>query len=307
MAVVLITGGTGLVGRALSAMLAAKGYEIIILTRDAGKTNDACQKAGWDPANGTIDLEALQRADYIVNLAGAGVADKRWTTKRKQEIVDSRINSGELIAKTLANHPNKVRAVIQASAMGWYGDDSRLNGRDSFSEEIGAAPGFFGETCQAWEQSIAPITHLGKRLVIFRIGLVLDKKGGAFKEFTLPLKAGIAAVLGEGTQMQSWIHINDLCRMFIFAIENDQLEGVYNAVAPKPVSNKILITNIAQHLKGSFFISINVPAFLLKMAVGEMGGELLKSLTVSATRIRNAGFQFVFPSVEAAVKELTKK
>lgn len=308
MAVVLIAGGTGLVGRALSQMLADKGYEIIVLTRSSkGKTSGSFEKASWNPDKGTIDVEAVQRADYIVNLAGAGVADKRWSKKRKQEILNSRVLSGQLIAKALKEHPNKVKAVIQASAMGWYGEDSRLKGEESFSEEVSAASDFFGQTCQAWEQSIEPVAVLGKRLVILRIGLVLDKGGGAFKEFVRPLKAGIAAILGNGTQMQSWIHVKDLCRMFVFAIENVELNGVYNAVAPKPVNNKTLITKIAQQLKGSFYIPVNVPAFVLKMAVGEMSSELLKSINVSAERMRNAGFQFVFPSLESALVDLTKK
>ncbi len=302
MPVVLIAGGTGLVGRALSAMLTGKGYEVIILTR--GRAGNG--KAKWDPEKGTMPLDEIQQADYIVNLAGAGVADKRWNKKRKEEITGSRVNSAKLIAQTLANHPNKIRAVIQASAMGWYGDDSRLGEKQAFSEEMDAAPGFFGETCRAWEDAITPVTRLGKRLVILRIGLVLDETGGAFKEFTRSIKGGIAAVLGNGTQMQSWIHIKDLCRMFLFAIENPQLEGVYNAVAPHPVSNKVLVTTIAQQLKGSFFIPVNVPPFILKMMLGEMSSELLKSLTVSCDKIKNAGFQFVFPSIEPAVLELTK-
>lgn len=302
MPVVLIAGGTGLVGRALSAMLAGKGYEVIILTRG----NAGNGRAKWDPEKGSISAEAIQQADYIVNLAGAGVADKRWSKKRKKEIVDSRVNSAKLIAQTLTNHPNKVRAVIQASAMGWYGDDSRLGENKAFSEEMDAAPDFFGETCRTWENAITPVIGLGKRLVILRIGLVLDRTGGAFKAFARPVKGGIAAVLGNGTQMQSWIHIKDLCRMFVFAIENAQAEGIYNAVAPNPVSNRVLVTQMAQQIKGSFFIPVSVPRFMLKIIAGEVSNELLKSLTVSCDKIKNAGFHFVFPSIGAALAELTK-
>ena len=303
MAVVLIAGGTGLVGRALSAMLSEKGYEVIILSRSKA-ADSPYTFATWDPAAGIIDVKALQRADYIVNLSGAGVAEKRWSRKRKQQIRSSRVDSSRLIAASLAKYPNKVQAVIQASAMGWYGDDSRLNGCPSFTENVPPADSFFGETCAAWEESIQPVTGLGKRLVILRTGLVLDREGGALKEFARPVKFGIAAIMGNGNQVQSWIHISDLCRMFIFAIEDPRTEGVYNAVSPKPVSNKVLITRLATSLKGSFYIPLNVPSSVLKILLGEMGGELLKSLTISCDKIREAGFRFVYPSIESAMNEL---
>lgn len=309
MATVLITGGTGLIGNRLTGLLIEKGYQVIILTRNKKKQNkDNASNpsyAIWNPAKGIIDAEAIQEADYIINLAGAGIADKRWTAKRKMVIAESRIKSGQLIVKALTENANKVKAVVNASAMGWYGDDSRLQKQyKSFTEEMPAAPGFMGQTCKAWEESIEPVTAIGKRLVKIRTGLVLSIKGGALKEFARTVRFGIAAILGNGKQMQSWIHIEDICRIYIHAIENEQINGAYNAVAPKPVDNKTLVIELAKKMKGSFYVAAFVPRFILKWMLGEMSTELVKSLTLNDDKIRATGFQFIFPSVEAALNDL---
>ena len=309
MATVLITGGTGLIGSRLTGLLIEKGYQVIILTRNKKKQNKANvynpSYATWNLAKGVIDTGAIQEADYIINLSGAGIADKRWTTKRKIEIAESRIKSGQLIVRALKENANKVKAVINASAMGWYGDDSHLQkGDKSFTEDMPAAPGFMGQTCKAWEESIEPVTAIGKRLVKLRTGLVLSTKGGALKSFARPISFGIATILGNGKQMQSWIHIDDICRIYIHAIENEQINGAYNAVAPRPVDNKTLVIELAKKMKGSFYIAAFVPRFILKWVLGELSTELLKSLTLNDDKIRATGFQFIFPSVEAALNDL---
>lgn len=309
MATVLITGGTGLIGSRLSNLLTERGYHVIILTRNkkAGNKNDRSgpRYSLWDPAKGEIDIAAVQEADYIISLAGAGIAGKRWTAKRKMAIAESRIKGGQLIVKTLKENTNKVKAVISASAMGWYGDDSRLkNNETAFTEEMPSAPGFLGETCKAWEESIEPITATGKRLVKIRTGLVLSMAGGALKEFIRPVRLGIAAILGSGRQMQSWIHIDDICRIYIHAVENDTVQGAYNAAAPAPVEHRTLVTALAQKMKGSFFITAFVPPFLLKWILGEMSTELLKGITLNSDKIRHTGFQFLFPSLESALNDL---
>lgn len=306
MAVVLISGGTGLIGSRLSQLLVEKGHEVIILTRNmAKKRNSSYAFALWNPDEGTMDLDALARADYIVNLAGEGIADKRWSPQRQKVIVESRVKSGQLIVKVLRDNPNKVKAVINASAMGWYGDDALLkNGQKAFTEEMPAAAGFLGETCAAWEASIDQVTELNKRLVKIRVGLVLSREGGALKEFLKPVRLGFAAVLGSGKQMQSWIHIDDVCRIFMYAIENERISGVYNGVAPTPVDHKTLILALAKQMKGSFFITMHVPSFVLKWMLGKMSEELLKGLTVSCDKIRKEGFQFQFPSIESAAQNL---
>lgn len=306
---VLITGGTGLVGTAVKSLLESKGYEVILLTRS--KTPIKGQ-AHWDINAGTIDSDAIAAADYIIHLAGAGVADKRWSKARKQEILDSRTKSSALLVKALTETPNKVKAVISASAIGWYGPDQN-NGDNhlaaqGFVETDPSYPDFLGTTCAAWEASIAPVTSnepgLQKRLVCLRTGIVLSKQGGALKEFLKPLAVRMAAVLGNGKQMISWIDVRDLAKMFVYAIEHENLSGSYNAVAPSPVSNKTLTQTLAKVLYGKFYITTYVPSFILKIMLGEMSIEVLKSTTVSAQKIQNTGFVFDYPEITKSLSSL---
>jgi uncharacterized protein len=316
MPTVLITGGTGMIGTALSRHLLSEGYNVIILSRNPRETavrhNLGTERrifrssgnlfySRWDIDKMTIDPAALKEADYVIHLAGAGVADKRWTEARKKEILESRTMSSALLLKCLQHHPNKVKAVISASAIGWYGPD---NGK-VFTEEDPAANDFLGQTCVAWENSIQPVVELGKRLVKLRLGIVLSDEGGALKEFKKPLALGVAAILGNGKQMTSWIHIDDLCRGFLFAIENRELEGVYNLAAPEPVDNKTLTLELAQKRNGKAYISFNVPSSILKLALGEMSVEILKSATVSSLKIQQAGFNFIYPNIKSAIRNLS--
>lgn len=313
MATVLITGGTGTVGTRLTELLMHKGYSVIIVGRGGnhkkvvdttGTTNTNLRYAQWNIANQTIDDWAIREADFIVHLAGAGVADQRWSAARKKEIADSRIQSGNLLVKALKDIPNQVQAVVSSSAIGWYGPDPLNN--PGFSEEAPACNDFLGTTCKAWEESINPVQSLGKRLVIFRTGIVLSNAGGALVEFKKPLMARTAAILGSGKQMISWIHIDDLCYQFIYGIENKDLQGIYNAVAPNPVNNKKLTLTLAQKMCGSFYLPFYVPSFVLKMVLGEMSIEILKSATVSSKKIRDAGFVFQYPTIEKALDNLIK-
>ena len=307
---VLITGGTGLVGTAVKALLEQKGYEVVLLTRSKTPTKG---QAHWDINAGTIDSTAIAAADYIIHLAGAGVADKRWSASRKQEILDSRTKSSALLVKALQETPNKVKAVISASAIGWYGPDNIDNHNNDLSaqgfvETDPSYPDFLGTTCAAWEASIAPVTAntngLQKRLVCLRTGIVLSKHGGALKEFLKPLAVRMAAVLGNGKQMISWIDVRDLAKMFVYALENENISGSYNAVAPAPVSNKTLTQTLAKVLYGSFYITTYVPSFVLKIMLGEMSIEVLKSTTVSAQKITEAGFVFDYPTITSSLSTL---
>ncbi len=304
METVLITGGTGLIGRKLSGMLVEKGYSVIILSREKKpqQAQSAIQFATWDVEKGYLDKDAVAAADHIIHLAGAGVAEKRWTQKRKQEIILSRTQSSGLLVKSLETVPNKVKTVISASAIGWYGPDKR--GGAPFKEDLPAASDFLGDTCRQWEDSISHVTASGKRLVILRTGIVLANEGGALVEFKKPLKAGIATILGNGRQIVSWIHIDDICRMYLHMLQHSNVAGVFNAVAPTPVSNKELTIQLAKKVRGKAYISLHVPAFALKIALGEMSIEVLKSATVSAAKIRAAGFTFMYPSLEAALQQL---
>ena len=304
---ILITGGTGLVGNALSIMLTEKGYEVTILTRSTNNSSNnlAVDYAHWDINNKYIDPVAISKADYIIHLAGAGVVDKKWTAAYKKEILDSRVKSSELIIHSLQNNPHKVKAIISASAIGWYGPDVKENYQ--FVETDSADNHFLGETCKLWEESIEPATKLGIRVCKIRTGIVLSTKGGALVEFMKPIHLGIAGILGDGKQMVSWIHIEDLCRIFIHAIENEHLNGSYNGVAPSPVSNKTLTIALAKIMKGIFYIPSYVPKFVLKIMMGERSIEVLKSTNVNCDKIRNTGFTFLFPSIEMALKNLLKK
>ncbi len=308
MSTILITGGTGLIGSALTNMLTGKGHKVIILTRTEKHSDDSnISYALWDVKLQKINEKAVSSADYIIHLSGAGVADKRWTSDRKKEIVESRTQGGALLVKALQQMPNKIKAVVSASAIGWYGkDENRPPKKKAFTEDMRANEEFLGETCRLWEESIAPVQQAGKRLVKLRVGIVLSNDGGALPEFKKPVKFGIAGVLGSGKQMISWIHVEDLCRMFTYAIENESLEGAYNAVAPTPVRNKELTLLLAQKMKGKFFVHMHVPVFILKTMLGEMSTEVLKSATVSSEKIRAAGFTFLYPSIESALDNLVK-
>ncbi len=315
MATILLTGGTGLIGSALTKALMKKGYAVIVLSRKKHEkaSNDQLSFAQWDINRQFIDESAFAKADYIIHLAGAGVAEKRWTKKRKQEILDSRVKSSELLVKALNEIPNKVKAVISASAIGWYGADltpgpsPNGEGGRSFVEKDPAANDFLGSTCLQWEKSIDPVTARGKRLVKLRTGIVLSKDGGALKEFIKPLRLGVAAILGNGKQAVSWIHINDLVNLYISAMENESFSGVYNAVAPAPVSNKTLVNTLARERNGRWYLPFRVPSFVLRMVLGEMSIEVLKSATVSSRKIQDAGFQFQYPGISEALKALLTK
>lgn len=311
MSTVLITGGTGMIGKALSALLLQKGYDVIIVTRGSTDKKEAGSPgltyANWNVGKQTIDATAILKADYIIHLAGAGVADKRWSQKRKAEIVESRTQSSALLVKALQENSNQVKAVISASGIGWYGPDPVIPNPRPFAENDPADKDFLGETCRVWEHSIEPVTGIGKRLVKLRTGIVLSTTGGALNEFIKPLQFGIAAILGNGKQIISWIHVDDLCRIYLQAIEDERMQGVYNAVAPATVSNKSFTLALANAVKGKFYIPVHVPAFVLKTVLGEMSIEVLKSATVSAGKIRDAGFNFIYPSVESAINQLVSK
>lgn len=301
MATILITGGTGMIGKALTRALINKGDRVIILTRKIPNVHygSRVSYAVWDLHRMTIDPKAIAEADHIVHLAGANVGEKRWTGKRKKEIVESRVKSSELLIKVLKETPNKVRSVVSASAIGWYGPDPSVPDPKPFREEDPPFNDFLGNTCIKWEASIEPVTGLGKRLVKYRTGIVLDHHGGALREFEKPLRFRVATVLGSGRQMISWIQVEDLVRAYIYAMENEHMNGVYNAVSPHPLTNKELILEIARAKKGTFYIPVRVPAFALKLALGEMSIEVLKSVTVSSDRLRKEGFTFEYPDLKS--------
>jgi len=303
---VLITGGTGLVGKRLTHHLLEKGYKVIILTRslDAKFNNDKLSYAIWDIKKQVIDINAIQAANTIIHLAGAGVVDKRWTSAYKKEILESRVLSSKLIIDALNKQEHQVKTIVSASAIGWYGAD-KVPGM-YFTESDEPANDFLGQICVAWEQSISVAASMNIRVCKLRAGIVLSDEGGALAEFKKPLRFSVAAILGNGKQVVSWIHIDDLCRMYIYAMENNNINGSYNAVASQPVTNKDLTLTLAKKMKGKFFIPVHVPAFVLKTILGESSIEVLKSATVSNEKIKAAGFDFLYPSIEPALDDLIK-
>jgi uncharacterized protein (TIGR01777 family) len=307
MPTVLITGGTGLLGRAMTDLLTGNGFEVIILTRSLERKTSTknISFALWDVKSGQIDIPALQRADHIIHLAGAGVMDEKWTADYKKEIVESRTESSRLISDTLIKIEHKVQTIVSASAIGWYGEDKFKN--KAFTEDDPADAGFLGDTCRLWEAAITGAENAGVRVCKIRIGILLSNDGGAFAEFVKPLKFGVAAILGNGRQYISWIHIDDVCRIFLHAIENTNMSGSYNAVSPAPVTNEYFIMQTALALKGKDFIAVHIPTFVLKTMLGQRSVEILKSATVSCTKIKTTGFQFLYPSLESALSRLAKK
>lgn len=293
-----------MLGTALSQKLVGDGHKVIILTRTPARANanhPNIRFAKWDVTNGYIDPVAFGEADAIVHLAGAGVVAKPWTDAYKKEIVHSRVRSGQLIVEAIKSLKNKITTVVSASAIGYYGADC---GHAPFVETDAADTAFLGEACRLWEDAIQPVSALGKRLVICRIGIVLANEGGALAEFKKPLMYRTAAVLGNGKQIVSWIHIDDLCRIFTTALADEFMSGVYNAVAPAPVSNKDLTLALAKAMYGNGFIVMPVPDFVLKIMMGDRSIEVLKSTTVSTQKILNHGFQFEYPTIEKAMQQL---
>ena len=311
MPTVLITGGTGLIGTALCKMLTEKGYHVIILTRNKNEhssVNPNVSYAEWNISAQTINAEAVKQADHIIHLAGANVADKRWTKKRKKEIIESRTHSAALLVKAMQENENKVQTVITTSGIGWYGEDNPATlQRGGFIETDPASDDFLGQVCVQWEQSLDPVTSMGKRLLKFRTGVVFSNDGGAMPEFKRPLRTGVATILGSGRQVISWIHVHDVCRLFLHALENKEMNGVYNAVAHQHISNKTLMLELARRTRGKFFLPMHVPSFILKLVLGQLSVEVLKSATVSNEKTRHSGFKFLYPSLEAALNQLQRE
>lgn len=300
-----ITGGTGLVGRHLCRLLAESGYTLIVFTRNPNKNRKYIKNteyAEWNPLKNKIDTGQLSKVEALVHLSGEGIADKRWTEQRKTDIVDSRVIGTEFIAQQLKEHAPNCKVFVGASAIGYYGED---DGKEPFVEVATPANDFLGRTCAKWETASEGITETMRR-VILRFGIVLAKEGGAFKEFHKPMKMGVMPILGSGEQMVSWVHVKDIARMIHFAIQRIEVSGIYNAVAPLPVSNSNLVHTMSR-VQGGLQIPIPVPAFALKLMMGEMSIEVLKSCTVSAEKILMQGFKFDHRDIESAVADLLKK
>lgn len=305
MQTVLLTGGTGLVGRRLTEKLQSNGFRVIILSRSPEPGTNV-EYARWNIEKKEIDEWALKEADIIIHLAGENIAAKRWSKARKNALINSRVDTALFLYECLKKIPNNVTAFISASGVGWYGSDKVAHKAGSFVETDPPANDFIGNLCKEWESAVKPIESLVSRLVIFRLGVVLSKDGGFLKEFHNKVKNGIAPILGSGNQIISWIHIDDLVRMMMDAIKDNRYTGVFNATAPFPVSQKYFITRLAERVKGKFYIPAFAPKFVLKIMLGELSSELLKSTTVSSQKI-SSFFQFQFPTILATLDNFFPK
>ena len=297
---VIITGGTGAIGLHLTKLLVANFYEVIIFTRDpkAFPAQPNVRYVHWDPKKQVIDTRSIQEADYIINLAGANLNGSRWTKAYQQEIISSRVESGQLLYQTLKQVPNQVKTVISASATGWYGADDSYQ-KKPFEEGDPQGGDFLSWVCNLWEDSVKPIETLGKRLVVFRFGVVISKDQGLLKEINQLLRFRLSPILGSGKQMLSWIHMEDLARMLLFAIQNNALAGVYNACSSDPIPLGQFTKRIAKCKYGIGYIPFPVPAFLIKLLFGKKGQEMVLNGTwVSNKKILQEKFPFKYPTLD---------
>lgn len=296
---VLIAGGSGLIGGRLTEFLLEAGYEPWWLSR-SGTTRPGVKTAAWDPRAGTIEPGALQDAYAVINLAGEGIADGRWTDERKRRIVESRTGTTELLAQGIQTMPTPPQVFVGASAIGYYGNrGSQLLTEDSPRGDSGFLP----DSVAQIEKAITTAVPDTIRRVIPRFGVVLSNQGGALPKFTGPIKLGVAAYMGSGHQYMSWIHIDDLCRFLVMAIRDAHFEGVYNLTAPEAVTGRDLASAL-RHTYNRYSVVMPVPAFALRTAFGEMADTILDSAKVLPERLINSRFSFQFPDIHSALKDL---
>lgn len=296
---VLITGGSGFVGKHLTDLLIRKGYTVCVLSRSKKPNTADVFYYQWNVDRQFIDEEAVLHADYIVHLAGENIAGARWSKKRKQAIIDSRIQSTQLIYTVLKKNNKKLEAFISASAVGIYG---AVNGAEICTEEMPPAHDFLGLTCQKWESTVDYIENLHVRCVKIRTGLVLGKNDGFLNKLLPVFKMRLGSALGSGKQYMPWVHVSDLCNAYLKAIENPDMNGSYNVAVNDDTTNAVFSKTLAKLLGYRIWLP-NVPAFLIKIAMGEMAQLLLTGRRVSSEKIEKTGFQFQFENLEEALKD----
>lgn len=297
---VLITGATGLIGKEIVKRCLDKKISVHYLTTSQSKIQEKENYKGffWDPKKGEIDSSCLQNVDAIIHLAGATIS-KRWTKQYKTEILESRILSGNILFNTIQKSTHQIKHFISASGVNIYPNDYNEIYSES-SDKIDTT--FLGNVVSSWEEVANKFAVLDMKVSKIRTGMVLDKNEGALPEISKPIKLGLGAPLGSGKQWQSWIHIQDIASLYLFVLEN-QLEGVFNAVAPNPVTNKEFTSLVAKKLNKTLWLP-NIPAFALKIVLGEMATLVISSQKVSSQKIENKGFQFKYPDLESSLENL---
>ena len=299
---VMIAGATGFIGKELIKKLNKKGHEIAVLTRNSETAKFHipvhCELIDWDPKIKSLSPGALKGVDAVINLAGEGIADGRWSPKRKRELMESRVLSTRRLVEAMTYMDEKPRVFLSASAIGFYGDRA-----EELLHETGSkGQGFLSDICQRWEDEALRANQLGIRTAAYRIGMVLGHDGGALDKILPPFKFGVGGNLGNGSQWMSWVHIKDLADMMVYAIENSNVKGIHNAVSPNPVTNGEFTKTLGKVLKRPTLFP--VPKMVLKMALGELSELLLGSQKVSSKKINEAGFEFKYPELETALEEV---
>ncbi|HVS81569.1 MAG TPA: TIGR01777 family oxidoreductase [Pyrinomonadaceae bacterium] len=293
---IVVAGASGLVGSALVPLLKAEGAEVTRLVRSAAAASGEIE---WHPDRGSIDAPALGGFDAIINLAGDGIADGRWTEEKKRRILDSRVNGTRLLSETMAKVSRKPAAFINASAIGFYGS----RGDELVDEESGPGEGFLASVCRQWESATAPAEQAGIRVVKLRFGVILTKDGGIMGSMLRPFKLGLGGKVGSGKQVISWVAMDDVVAAINFILHDESLRGPINVVAPRPVTNEEFTKTLGRVLSRPTFMAM--PAFAARLAFGEMADEMMLSSTRVAGKVLNdAGFEFQYPELEGAVRAM---
>ncbi|MCS4304740.1 TIGR01777 family oxidoreductase [Chryseobacterium sp. BIGb0232] len=297
--VVLITGANGLIAKELAKKISNE-YDVRFLTRKKRQANEY----EWDLRKGTIDEAAFENVSHIIHLAGANISEKRWTAERKKELISSRVDSATLLRNTLRKREIKLKSFISASGINFYGTNTT---EKIYSENDPPGHDFLSEVVVLWECAADHFKeqNLAERVVKIRTAVVLSEKEGALKKMLPPIQYGIGSALGTGNQYMPWIHIEDICSIYELVLKNNTLHGAYNAVSPQHATNAELTKKIAEVLKKPLFMP-NVPSFVLKMLFGELSSAILEGSRASSYKIQNTGFQFKFPDLKDALKDLLK-
>lgn len=302
MAKILITGGSGLVGRAVSELLLNSGHQPAWLSREASASTSILQYK-WDISGSYIDKKAFEGVEAVVHLAGAGIVDHRWTPAYKQEIIDSRVKSSALLYDYISKNNYPVKTLVGSSAVGYYG--ARQNNL-VFTEEDFPGTDFLSKTCALWEKSYTPFQQLGIRTAVIRTGLVLSREGGFYKKMAPLFRVGLGAALGRGKQYMPWIHIHDIAAMYKHLLFTTQLSGAYNGVATELINNRDFSKKLAESLNKPFFLP-PVPSFALRLALGESAATVTEGLRISNQKVKGSGFRFKFEKVADALHHLAEK
>lgn len=299
MAKILITGGSGLLGRAISEILVKQGHEVAWLSRQAGNSG-GIRRYKWSVSQGYIDPEAFRNTRYLVHLAGAGIIDHRWTPAYKKQVIDSRVKSSGLVFEYVSKTKTQLDKFVGGSATGFYGTRQKAGG---YSEEDGPGNDFLSDVCVQWENSYQKFISAGIPTTIIRTGIVLAKQSGAYAKLAPVFKIGFGSPMGNGRQPFPWIHIDDIAGIFIHALFNDTVSGVYNGAAPEHIDNRTFSQALAKSLHRPFFAP-PVPAFVLKLALGERATTIIEGAHINAEKIIGSGYRFKFTHIGDALADL---